>query len=253
MPEVSPSPTGPSPPGDSIILEEEIDPNYVPSQDEIDEYAKWLGMDLQQDKDLQWIAREGLKAPLPEHWKPCKTTDTDEIYYFNFSSGESTWDHPCDEYYRTLYEEQRKKKANDLKNSSSAKQKEKDDVRKLLDKKPKKAKKKKPPSLEKAPLGALKGTDKKSELAPIGKATSPEVSKKEPKRTGGDDADRPKRTGGDEADRPPSAPCGNQILLDGLEAHVDATQVAHAQQARGGRLRERLGRLRDDPQDGDQN
>ena len=104
MPEVSPSPTGPAPPGDSIILEEEIDPNYVPSQDEIDEYAKWLGMDLQQDKDLQWIAREGLKAPLPEHWKPCKTTDTDEIYYFNFSSGESTWDHPCDEYYRTLYE-----------------------------------------------------------------------------------------------------------------------------------------------------
>jgi centrosomal protein CEP164 len=104
MPEVSPSPTGPSPPGDSIILEEEIDPNYVPSQDEIDEYAKWLGMDLVADKDLQWIAREGLKAPLPEHWKPCKTTDTDEIYYFNFSSGESTWDHPCDEYYRTLYE-----------------------------------------------------------------------------------------------------------------------------------------------------
>ncbi len=104
MPEVSPSPTGPAPPGDSIILEEEIDPNYVPSQDEIDEYAKWLGMDLSTDKDLQWIAREGLKAPLPEHWKPCKTTDTDEIYYFNFSSGESTWDHPCDEYYRTLYE-----------------------------------------------------------------------------------------------------------------------------------------------------
>ena len=77
-------------------------------------------------------------------------------------------------------------------------------MRKLLDKKPKKAKKKKPPSLEKAPLGALKTTDKKSELAPIGKATSPEVSKKEPKRTGGDDPDRPKRTGGDEADRPPS-------------------------------------------------
>ena len=66
------------------------------SIDEIDEYAKWLGMDLVADKDLQWIAREGLKAPLPEHWKPCKTTDTDEIYYFNFSSGESTWDHPCD-------------------------------------------------------------------------------------------------------------------------------------------------------------
>ena len=80
-------------------------------------------------------------------------------------------------------------------------------MRKLLDKKPKKAKKKKP-TLEKAPLGALKTTDKKSELAPIGKATSPEVSKKEPKRTGGDDAPaakkEPTRTGGDDADRPPS-------------------------------------------------
>ena len=117
-------------------------------------------------------------------------------------------------------QEQRKKKANDLKNSSTAKQKEKEDVRKLLDKKPKKARKKK--ALEAAPLGALKTTDKKSDLAPIGKATSPEVSKKEPKRTGGDDGPaakkeptrtgdhlgevkkEPTRTGGDDADRPPS-------------------------------------------------
>ena len=137
-------------------------------------------------------------------------------------------------------QEQRKKKANDLKNSSSAKQKEKDDVRKLLDKKPKKAKKKKPPSLEKAPLGALKTTDKKSELAPIGKATSPEVSKKEPKRTGGDDPDRPKRTGGDEADRPPSAPCGNQMigasLLDGVEVHEGLRNNSHVD-AHAGRAR----------------
>ena len=24
------------------------------------EYAKWLGMDLEKDKDLYWVAREGL-------------------------------------------------------------------------------------------------------------------------------------------------------------------------------------------------
>ena len=94
--------------GDSIILEEEIDPNYEPTEDEVIEYAKWLGMDLDADKDLWWIAREGLKAPLPENWKPCKTTDTEEIYYFNFATGASTWDHPCDEYYRNLYEEEKK-------------------------------------------------------------------------------------------------------------------------------------------------
>jgi hypothetical protein len=54
---------------DSIVLEEEIDPNYVPTEDEVIEYAKWIGMDLEKDKDLYWIAREGLKAPLPADWK----------------------------------------------------------------------------------------------------------------------------------------------------------------------------------------
>ena len=49
-------------------------------------------------------------APLPKNWKPCKTKDTEDIYYFNFSTGESTWDHPCDGYYKRLYEEEKKKK-----------------------------------------------------------------------------------------------------------------------------------------------
>ena len=44
------------------------------------------------------------QAPLPEDWKPCKTRDTEEIYYFNFKTGNSTWDHPCDDYYRKQYE-----------------------------------------------------------------------------------------------------------------------------------------------------
>jgi centrosomal protein CEP164 len=100
---------------DSIVLEEEIDPNYVPDESEVFEYAKWLGMDLEKDLDLFWIAREGLMAPLPKSWKPCKTKDTEDIYYFNFTSGESTWDHPCDGYYKRLYEEEKKKKETVLK------------------------------------------------------------------------------------------------------------------------------------------
>jgi hypothetical protein len=34
------------------------------------EYAKWLGMDAVKEKELLWLAREGLKAPLPKDWKP---------------------------------------------------------------------------------------------------------------------------------------------------------------------------------------
>jgi centrosomal protein CEP164 len=96
-------------PGDSV-LEEEIDPDYEPLDGEIKEYAEWLGMDLEMDSDLFWIAKEALKAPLPEAWKPCRTADTEDIYYFNFSSGESTWNHPCDDIYRKLYEEEKRKK-----------------------------------------------------------------------------------------------------------------------------------------------
>ncbi|CAM9701098.1 unnamed protein product, partial [Ectocarpus sp. 12 AP-2014] len=102
-------------------------------QDEVREYAKWLGMELQDDLDLFWIAKEGLKAPLPENWKPCKTVDTDEIYYFNFATGESTWDHPCDEYYRKLYEEEKKKKiTKDKAKHDKSKQQAKKDVNQLL-------------------------------------------------------------------------------------------------------------------------
>ena len=48
----------------STVLEETIDANYEPTKkDEIDEYAKWLGMDPVVDQHLFWVAREGLKAP----------------------------------------------------------------------------------------------------------------------------------------------------------------------------------------------
>ena len=58
-----------------LVLNEDIDPDYEPTPEEIQEYAEWLGMKSPEDDDLRWIAREGLKAPLPEHWKPCKTND----------------------------------------------------------------------------------------------------------------------------------------------------------------------------------
>ena len=97
---------------DNQVLEEEYDPDYVPTQEEIDEYAEFIGMDLQneRDKELMWIAEEGLKAPLPSEWKPCKTDD-DDIYYFNFDSGESRWEHPCDEYYKKLYKSEKEKQS----------------------------------------------------------------------------------------------------------------------------------------------
>ncbi|KAG4108758.1 hypothetical protein H8356DRAFT_918466 [Neocallimastix lanati (nom. inval.)] len=92
----------------STILEEEFDENYEPTLEEIEEYASFLGMDLEKERHFLWIARESLKAPLPPNWKPCQTDD-ENIYYFNFVTGESIWDHPCDEYYRKLYQSEKEK------------------------------------------------------------------------------------------------------------------------------------------------
>ena len=84
---------------ESIVLEEDIDPNYVPTDEEIKEYAESLGLNLPEDNDLLYLAREGIKARLPKEWKPCQTRG-EEIYYFNFETGESVWEHPCDTYYK---------------------------------------------------------------------------------------------------------------------------------------------------------
>lgn len=87
-------------------------------------------MDTEKDQAHFWVAREGLKAPLPKDWKPCKTKDTEEIYYFNFTSGESTWDHPCDDYYRKMYEDSKKKAEQE-----NARPKDKDKEKKRQEKK----------------------------------------------------------------------------------------------------------------------
>jgi hypothetical protein len=89
--------------GDSVVFEEDLPENYEPTEEEILEYASWIEMDVEREKELYWIAREGLKMCLPEHVKPCKTNEG-EIYYFNFVTGHSTWDHPCDTHSKCLYE-----------------------------------------------------------------------------------------------------------------------------------------------------
>ena len=75
-----------------------------------------------QDRDLLWIAKEGLKAPLPEPWKPCRD-GSKEIYYVNFVTGESVWEHPCDQYYKQLYQEEKIKKLTNGRMPTSDKQK----------------------------------------------------------------------------------------------------------------------------------
>lgn len=93
---------------------EDWSPDRLLTQQEVLDYAQWLGIDAAKDSDLLWIAEAGLKAPLRHPWKPCQDAGPDgDIFYFNFETGESVWDHPADEHYRRLFQIEHKKKNGD--------------------------------------------------------------------------------------------------------------------------------------------
>eukprot|EP00960_Hanusia_phi_P054630 762723-Hanusia_phi.AAC.8 len=81
---------GTAPESEGSVVMAEILRDFEPSEEEILEYAQWLGIDVSKEKELLWIAREGIKAPLPPDWRACKSS-TGDIYYFNFKTGESMW------------------------------------------------------------------------------------------------------------------------------------------------------------------
>ncbi|KAM3143903.1 hypothetical protein pb186bvf_003954 [Paramecium bursaria] len=105
---------------DTISLEEELDEEYEPTDQEIREFALQIGMHLPQDNQYLDIAKAGLKARLPDEWKICQKTKKGQqlIYYKNRQTGEETTEHPCDIIYRKKY---REAKQLDLKKPASKK------------------------------------------------------------------------------------------------------------------------------------
>uniref|UniRef100_A0A7M4DW65 Centrosomal protein of 164 kDa n=1 Tax=Crocodylus porosus TaxID=8502 RepID=A0A7M4DW65_CROPO len=150
--------------GDQLILEEEYDETYLPSEKEICDYARGIGIDPEKEPELIWLAKEGIVAPLPPEWKPCQDI-TGEIYYFNFANGQSTWDHPCDEHYRELVIQEREK----LSAHGDTKKKDKKKKKEKKEKKDKKERELLKPAAESAhaglrmELGGLSGAQDRDE------------------------------------------------------------------------------------------
>lgn len=67
-------------------------------------------MVLPEDEGLLYLAREGLKAPLPPNWVPYQSRDG-EVYYKHRITQEKTYDHPTDIEYKKKYEQQKEKMA----------------------------------------------------------------------------------------------------------------------------------------------
>ncbi|KAG5503856.1 hypothetical protein JIQ42_07374 [Leishmania sp. Namibia] len=93
----------------STILPSNYGQDYEASEGELEEYAEYIGIDPAKEPELMWIAKEGLRAALPDGWRACQTEDN-EVYYFNFQTGESLWDHPMDEHYKSQVLSERAKR-----------------------------------------------------------------------------------------------------------------------------------------------
>ena len=66
------------------------------------EYAVYLGMEPKEDADLLWIAEEALTAGEPEGWEE-QMDPNGNLYYRSTVTGQSSRQHPLDEYYQNLY------------------------------------------------------------------------------------------------------------------------------------------------------
>ncbi|XP_027511188.1 centrosomal protein of 164 kDa isoform X2 [Corapipo altera] len=136
--------------GNQLILEEDYNDSYVPDEQEIRNFAPIIGIDPEKESELLWLARECLVAPLPPDWKPCQDT-TGDVYYFNFATGQSMWEHPCDEQYRELVIREREKLL--AQGSLRKEKKEKKEKKQKKEKKEKKDKKEKQLLKQSPPLG----------------------------------------------------------------------------------------------------
>ena len=70
--------------------------------DEVLEFAKYLGIDIEKHADLLWIADEALSAEEPEGWERGEAPNG-ETYYTHTVTQMVLWQHPLDYYFQELY------------------------------------------------------------------------------------------------------------------------------------------------------
>ncbi|XP_015109500.1 restin homolog isoform X2 [Diachasma alloeum] len=93
--------------GATILCQEVFDDASHPSNDEVLDYARRLGINPATEPYLLDLAREGLMAALPEGWQPCYLEPQDAWYYYHAATETTTWEHPLDAKYKELVEESR--------------------------------------------------------------------------------------------------------------------------------------------------
>ena len=69
---------------------------------DIEKYAVLLCMDITKYKELLYIAKQGLDAPISESWESFQDEEG-EIYFVNTESAGRTYDHPLDVHFKEMF------------------------------------------------------------------------------------------------------------------------------------------------------
>lgn len=78
----------------SQLMIEETDPYYQPTKKQIEEYAvELLNMTLPEDEHLLYLAKEAMKAPMPDAWETYQRANGD-IYYKHKVTQQKQLEHP---------------------------------------------------------------------------------------------------------------------------------------------------------------
>lgn len=102
-------------PGHQSVSSQSCTSSHIPAdlfRQGVLEHALSLGMDPTMDAAFLWIAEKSLQEPLPQNWIQASIEEGEngsegEIYFYNQVTGESSWEHPKDQYYRRLYQEKK--------------------------------------------------------------------------------------------------------------------------------------------------
>lgn len=66
------------------------------------EFAEFMAVNFRKEPFLLPIVAEAMTAPLPNFWVECHDANTDQYYYANTKTRQSTWEHPLDHYFKEL-------------------------------------------------------------------------------------------------------------------------------------------------------
>ena len=88
---------------------DDIDPQEISLSEKAEEFAKHIGIDLNDpsDRSHAWIAQRAVDEPLPEGWTQHEDEDG-YLYFYDSIMDVSSWEHPRESYWKRTLEDSRR-------------------------------------------------------------------------------------------------------------------------------------------------